>query len=89
MGKILYGYFHGASKVFKWYLIGFLAAMSSSRSDVVTKSVCVSVCVCVVILLSLKLLKYFKLDVSKVLRGYSKGVLKMFQRCCKKVSGVY
>ena len=60
----------------------FLAAMSSSRSDDVTNSVCVSVCLsvclCVVILLSLEILKYLKLDVYRVLEGCLKSVPREF-----------
>ena len=73
----------------------FLAAMSSSRSDDVTK--CVRPCV--VILLSLELSKHLKLDVSRVLQGClnvlwvsqrcSKGVLRVFQECFKDVSKVF
>ena len=62
----------------------FLAAMSSSRSDDVTNSVCV----CVVILLSLKILKYLKLDVYRVLQGRLMGVSKVFQRRFKSVSRI-
>ena len=66
----------------------FLAAMSSSRSDNVTKSVCLSVClsvcVSVVILSNLELLSkmfhgcYKGVSVSWVSQGCSKGALRRF-----------
>ena len=61
----------------------FLAAMSSSRSDDVTKFVCVCVvrvCVCpfVVILFSLEHSKHLMQDVMKELQGCLRGVCLMF-----------
>ena len=55
------------SAVRPFVLKEFLAAMSSSRSDDVTKFVCLSVCVSVVILSCLEYSNHLKLDVSRVL----------------------
>ena len=54
----------------------FLAGMSSSRSDDVTKSVCLSVCV-----FSLEHSKYLKEYVLRELQGCLRGVCLKFQRC--------
>ena len=51
----------------------FLAAISSSRSDNVTNSVCLSV-----VFFYYEHSKHLKQDVSGVYKGCSKGVLKMF-----------
>ena len=58
---------------------GFLAAMSSSRSDVVTKCVRVSVCVSLFSLL-------VSLEFYLVLKCF-KGVSRVFQECFKNVLG--
>ena len=58
--------------------------MSSSRSDDVTKSVCVSACVCVIILLSLEHSKQLKLNVPRVLQGVSR----VYKGCLKHISWV-
>ena len=60
----------------------FLAAMSSSRSDDVTK--CVRPCV--VILFSLK---HLKQDVLRELQGCLRGVCLKFQGCFKEVSRMF
>ena len=63
----------------------FLAAMSSSRSDDVTKCVCVCGCPSVVNLFSLEHSKHLKLDVSRVSQGCLKSVSRVFQGCLKGV----
>ena len=59
--------------------------MCSSRSDDVTKFVCLSV----VILFDLEHLKYLKQYVSKVLQGCLNGVLRVFQKYFKGVSRTF
>ena len=48
-----------------------------------------SVCLCVVILLSLEILKYFKLDIYRVLQGCLMGVSKVFQGRFETVSKLF
>ena len=63
----------------------FLAAVSSSRSDNVTKSVCVCVCVYVSVVI------FFCLEPSiKAFEAICfKGVTRVFQGCLKDVSRVF
>ena len=63
----------------------FLAAMSSSRSDDVTKSVCLWG----VILFRLEHSKHLKLDITRVFQGCLLGVSMEFQGCLPGVSMVY
>ena len=69
----------------------FLAAMSSSRSDYVSKCVCV--CLWGVNLFSLEHSNHLKLDVSNVFQGCILGsllcVLRVFQGCFKDVLRVF
>ena len=66
----------------------FLAAMSSSRSDDVTKFVRVFVCSCVVIFFSLEHSKHLKQDVLRKLQECLRGVCLKFQGCFKEVSSM-
>ena len=59
--------------------------MSSSRSDDVTKFVCVFVRLCVVIFFSLEHSKHLKQDVLRELQGCLRGVRLKFQGCFKEV----
>ena len=71
--------------------VAFLAAMSSSRSDVVTQCVRSSV-INEGVLIKPKKAKKFQgcfEEVSRVFRGSFKGVSRKFQRCSKKVSSVF
>ena len=55
-------------------IVEFLAAMSSSRSDHVTKSVCVTFCPSGVILFSLEHSKHLKQNVLREFQGCLRGV---------------
>ena len=67
----------------------FLAAMSSSRSDDVTKCVRSFVRSSVVILFSLEHSKHLKQDVLRELQGCLRGVCLKFQGCFKEVSRMF
>ena len=61
----------------------FSAAMSSSRSDKVTKFVRLSVCLSVVILSNLEHSKHLKQDVKWIMQRCLMGVSRVFQGCSK------
>ena len=63
------------------YCVKFLAAMSSSRSQDVTKCVCLCVCPSGVILFSLEQSTHLKQDVLRELQGCYRGVCLKFQGC--------
>ena len=74
------------------YFQEFLAAMSSSRSDDVTKSVCLLVVIFLVWIIQCircKMFQGFFKEVLKVFQGSFKGVYRKFQGCLQKVSRVF
>ena len=75
----------GRSHDLKKFLV-FLAAMSSSRSDNVSKFMCLSACVSGVNVFSLEQSKHLKLNVTRVLQGCLLGVHMVLKGCLMGVS---